>query len=123
MIPCALFSSVQLVHRRLSAASTPLALILLLCLHVRRKTSGICFSIVLEIHSSSHVFYFFILSSKPTSSLQFYSQMKYTRFLVENIFEQRFMSSFTEMMDKLSLKLPPPLTSVVSPFVVFLLPL
>ena len=49
--------------------------------------------------------------------------MKYTRFLVENISEQRFMSSFAEMMDNLFLKLPPPLTSAVSPFVAFLLPL
>lgn len=46
----------------------------------------------LEIRSSPRVFYFFILLSKP-SSLQFFSQMKYTRFLVEHISEQRFMSS------------------------------
>lgn len=67
-------------------------------------------------------FLFFTISSKCQSSLQFHSQIAYTRFLVGKFLNiSQFFLYLNEYNSSLS---PiPPLSSVISVFLVFLLPL
>ena len=116
-----------LIEGSVLCSYTPASPILLLCFHLGTKASGSCFNIFLEIGSSSHVslfFFFFIISSKPQSCLQFHSQMKYTKFLVGKISEYLSVLSLLKWLIPHSWKLTPLWASVrPPPPLVSLLPL